>query len=149
MNIRNGILLSLLFSWLTACSSTGEKITSYSDSHSTTSSVQSTYQPNNNYVGLIVNFTKWHWYRLPEEDQRAQEQAMYFALDNVDNGDSTSWYNNDTGTNGTVMVVSTYPQGSGYCRVVISRLTYKNKIRDFKETACKETGHLGWRFVRY
>lgn len=149
MKLRNGILLSLLISFITACSSTGDKVTSYTDSTSTTSSVQSTYQPNDSYVGVIVNFTKWHWYKLPDEDRRSQEQAMYFALDNVGNGESTSWWNNDTGTNGTVLVVSTYPQGSGYCRVVISRLTYKNKMRDFKETACKETGHPGWRFVRY
>ena len=149
MKLQNGILLSLLFSLITACSSTGDKVTSYSDSHSTTSSVQSTYQPNDSYVGIIVNFTKWHWYKLPDADRQAQEQAMYFALDNVDNGESTSWYNNNTGTNGTVLVLSSYPQGSGYCRVVVSRLNYKNKMRDFKETACRETGHPGWRFVRY
>ena len=149
MKLRNGILLSLLISFITACSSTGDKVTSYTDSTSTTSSVQSTYQPNDSYVGVIVNFTKWHWYKLPDEDRRSQEQAMYFALDNVGNGESTSWWNNDTGTNGTLLVVSTYPQGSGYCRVVISRLTYKNKMRDFKETACKAPGPPGRRFVRY
>ena len=73
---------------------------------------------------------------------------MFFALENVDNGASTSWYNNETGTNGTVMVVSTYPMGSGYCRVVLSRLNYKGKMRDFKETACRESCHNGWRFLR-
>ena len=149
MKLRDGILLSLLISFLTACSSTGEKLTSYTNSTSTTSSVQSTYQPNDSYVSVIVNFTKWHWYRLPDEDRQAQEQAMYFALDNIENGETTSWYNNDTGTNGTVLVLSTYPQGSGYCRIVVSRLNYKGKMRDFKETACRETGHQGWRFLRY
>ena len=149
MKLRNGILLSLLISLTVGCSSTGDKLTSYSESNSTTSSVQSTYQPNNSYVSVLVNFTKWHLYRLPDADRQAQEQAMYFALDNVESGDSTSWYNNETGTNGTVMVLSTYPQGSGYCRVVVSRLNYKGKMRDFKETACRETGHVGWRFVRY
>ena len=104
MKLRNGILLSLLISLTVGCSSTGDKLTSYSESNSTTSSVQSTYQPNNSYVSVLVNFTKWHWYRLPDADRQAQEQAMYFALDNVESGDSTSWYNNETGTNGTVIV---------------------------------------------
>ena len=112
------------------------------------SSVQSSYQPSNGYVGVIVNLTKWHWYRLPAKDRMKQEQAMYFALDNSENGQSTSWYNNDTGTNGEVLVVSTYPMGSGYCRVVLSKLNYKSKLRHFKETACREGGHEGWRFIR-
>ena len=148
MKLRNGILSSLLISFLTVgCSSTND-VKTYSTSHSTISSVQSTYQPADSYVGIIANFTQWQWYRLPTKDRVAQEQAMFFALENVDNGASTSWYNNETGTNGTVMVVSTYPMGSGYCRVVLSRLNYKGKMRDFKETACKESGHEKWRFLR-
>mgnify|MGYP001231313068 FL=1 len=147
MKLRNGILLSLLISFITGCSSTGE-VKSYSTSNSTISSVQSTYQPANSYVGIIANFTQWQWYRLPLEDRKSQEEAMYFALNNVDNGESTSWYNNSTGTNGRVLVLSSYPAGSGYCRVVISRLNYKGKMRDFKETACKEMGHENWRFIR-
>ena len=104
MKLRNGILLSLLISLTVGCSSTGD-VKSYSTSHSTISSVQSAYQPANSYVGIIANFTQWQWYRLPDIDRKAQEQAMFFALDNVDNGESSSWYNNETGTNGTVMVV--------------------------------------------
>ena len=29
-----------------------------------------------------------------------QERALFFALDNSENGQTTSWYNNTTGTNG-------------------------------------------------
>ena len=148
MKAVNGILLLALISLLGACSSTGSRVETYNTSNSTNSSVQSTYQPSNGYVGVLVNLTKWHWYRLPAEDRMQQEQAVYFALDNVENGDGTSWYNNNTGSNGEVIVVSTYPMGSGYCRVMLSKLNYKGKLRHFKETACRETGHEGWRFLR-
>jgi len=147
MRVVNGILLLALISLLGACSST-TGVQTYNTTDTTTSSVQSTYQPNNGYVGVVVNLTKWHWYRLPAEDRLKQEQAVYFALDNVENGDGTSWYNNNTGSNGEVIIVSTYPMGSGYCRVVLSKLNYKGKLRHFKETACKESGHDGWRFIR-
>ena len=147
MRVVNGILLLALISLLGACSST-TGVQTYNTTATTTSSVQSTYQPSNGYVGIVVNLTKWHWYRLPAEDRLKQEQAVYFALDNVENGDGTSWYNNDTGTNGEVLIVSTYPMGSGYCRVMLSKLNYKGKLRHFKETACRETGHDGWRFLR-
>jgi surface antigen len=147
MRVVNGILLLALISLLGACSST-TGVQTYNTTDTTTSSVQSTYQPSNGYVGIVVNLTKWHWYRLPAEDRLKQEQAVYFALDNVENGDGTSWYNNDTGTNGEVLIVSTYPMGSGYCRVMLSKLNYKCKVRHFKETACRETGHDGWRFLR-
>ena len=147
MRVVNGILLLALISLLGACSST-TGVQTYNTTDTTTSSVQSTYQPSNGYVGIVVNLTKWHWYRLPAEDRLKQEQAVYFALDNVENGDGTSWYNNDTGTNGEVLIVSTYPMGSGYCRVMLSKLNYKGKLRHFKETACRETGQDGWRFLR-
>jgi surface antigen len=147
MKAVNGILLLALISILGACSSTSN-VQTYNTTDTTTSSVQSTYQPANGYVGIVVNLTKWHWYRLPAEDRMKQEQAVYFALDNVENGDGTSWYNNNTGSNGEVIVVSTYPMGSGYCRVMLSKLNYKGKLRHFKETACRETGHEGWRFLR-
>ncbi len=147
MRVVNGILLLALFSILGACSST-TGVQTYNTTDTTTSSVQSTYQPANGYVGVVVNLTKWHWYRLPAEDRLKQEQAVYFALDNVENGDGTSWYNNNTGSNGEVIIVSTYPMGSGYCRVMLSKLNYKGKLRHFKETACRETGHEGWRFLR-
>tara|TARA_B100000035_G_scaffold35136_1_gene26581 strand:- start:791 stop:1213 length:423 start_codon:yes stop_codon:yes gene_type:complete len=140
-------LLLALFSILGACSST-TGVQTYNTTDTTTSSVQSTYQPSNGYVGVVVNLTKWHWYRLPAEDRLKQEQAVYFALDNVENGDGTSWYNNNTGSNGEVIIVSTYPMGSGYCRTMLSKLNYKGKLRHFKETACRETGHDGWRFLR-
>ena len=129
-----GILLIALTS---ACSTTGSDVTT---SQTTNASVQSTYQPNNGYVNVLVNFTKWHWYRLPTEDRMKQERALFFALDNSENGQTTSWYNNTTGTNGVVQILSTYPQGSGYCRTVVTRVHDKSKERIFKEIACKESG---------
>ena len=62
-----------------------------------------------------------------------QEQAIFFALNMLENGQESSWYNNKTGTNGKVVVLSTYPMGSGYCRTIASTLHYKGKIRNFKE----------------
>ena len=109
MKLVNGILLLALFSVLGACSST-QNIQTYNTSDTTTSSVQSTYQPSSGYVGIIVNLTKWHWYRLPAEDRMKQEQAIYFALDNNENGQTTSWYNNDTGTNGCLLYTSPSPR---------------------------------------
>ena len=143
MKRRDGILCSLLIiTSLTGCMGSGATRT-YDTSTSTISSVQSTYQPANSYVSILANFAKWQWHRLPEEDRRQQEQALFFALDNVENGESSNWYNNNTGTNGRITVMSTFPMGSGYCRTVISRLQHKGKMRDFKETACKETGQIG------
>ena len=76
-----------------------------------------------------------------------QEQAILLALNMLENGLRKFWYNNKTGTNGKVVVLSTIPMGSGYCRTIASTLHYKGKIRNFKEDVCKETGHKGWRFL--
>ena len=149
MKVRVGILLLILTS-LTACGTTGKQAT-YHTSDSTIASVESTYSPSSGYVGILTNLTKWHWYRLPAEDRMKQEQAIFFALNMLENGQESSWYNNKTGTNGKVVVLSTYPMGSGYCRTIASTLHYKGKVRNFKEDACNAnsnndkisgTGHI-------
>ena len=75
MKVVNGILLLALISILSACGST-KGVQTYNTSDTATSSVQSSYQPSNGYVGVIVNLTKWHWYRLPANDRMKQEQAI-------------------------------------------------------------------------
>ena len=127
-----GILLIALTS---ACSTTGSDVTT---SQTANASVQSTYQPTNGYFGMVVNLTKWHWYRLPTQDRMKQERALFFALDNSENGQTTSWYNNTTGTNGVVQILSTFPQGSGYCRTVVTGYTTKAKKESLKKWLVKK-----------
>jgi len=79
---------------------------------------------------------------------KQQEQAVFYALNRLAPGETTEWFNGNTGAHGLVQVASVYPQGSGYCRVVFTQIQKKGKARDFKETACKDVAYQGWQFIR-
>lgn len=139
------LILSLCISFLGACAS--QKSTYISNSVG--SSANNSYSPNKSYVNIVSNFFSWKMHKLPHEDQIKQEQAIFFALDNSEEGEVIEWFgNNDNHSHGKVMVAMTYPQGSGYCRVVLSQINYKDKTRDFKETACRNGPDNRWRFIR-
>ena len=136
------ILSSLL---LFACSSTKQ---SSLNSESTFKSVESDFEQTGHAVNLIYNSIKSKNFSLTKQDQIKQMQAVFFALDNAEEGQVVSWVNGKNDTFGLVKVVSSYPHGSGYCRVIFTQISKKGKVRDFSETACKDVAYEGWQFIR-
>jgi surface antigen len=122
--------------------------TNTNTSRSTYSSANDNYQNNNSVVAVFANLTRWKIHMLSKEDQVRQEQAVFFALNNLDQGQMTEWRNEQTGAKGAVVVMSSYPQGSGYCRTVNSEIYYRGKTRNFVETACVNGVEPTWRFIR-
>lgn len=135
------LTVCILISLLGGCASRDQTYVS----HSVKSSANNSYLPNKSYVSVVSNFFKWEMNKLPYEDQVKQEQAVFFALDNSNEGEVIEWYSDHS--SGKVSVMMSYPQGSGYCRVIFSQINYKNKSRDFKETACRN-GSSDWKFLR-
>ena len=86
--------------------------------------------------------------KLSKEDMKKQDKAVFFALNNLDDGKVVSWHNVEKDTHGYVKIVASYPHGSGYCRVVFTQIQKKGNARDFKETACKDVSYRGWQFIR-
>jgi len=139
------IILTISIGLLSACSTQN---TLLHTSESSYASTKSNYQPVDTSVGALINYMSWQANRLEPYDQQQQEQSVFFALNNLQNGEMTRWYNGNTGAQGAVKVSMTYPQGSGYCRVIMSQIIYNNKQRDFKETACINAVDNSWRFIR-
>ena len=118
------------------------------DSQSTYKSVETVYDKNTSSANYLANFFKYNYYMLNDEDKDKQKTAIYFALNNLDHDVVTTWYSKNSQAQGHVKIVSSYPQGSGYCRVIFSQLIYKDKERSFSETACTDIAHTGWRFIK-
>ena len=138
------LILSLCISLLGACASNKETYVS----NSVGSSANNSYSPNKSYINMVTNFVSWKMHKLPHEDQIKQEQAVFFALNNSTEGDVVEWFGKANNSHGKVMIAMTYPQGGGYCRVILSQINYKSKTRDFKETACRNGPDNRWRFIR-
>ena len=138
-------ILTISVGLLSACSAQN---TLLHTSESSYASTKTDYRPVDTSVGALVNYFSWNMNRMTPYDQKQQEQSVFFALNNLQNGEVTRWYNGNTGAQGAVQVAMTYPQGSGYCRVIMSQIYYKGKQRDFKETACINAVDNSWRFIR-
>ncbi len=113
-------------------------------SSSVRNTVAGPYESVNSLIFTAYNAALDRHYRLSPLQKRKQTHAVYSAL-YADYGKESVWYEGDA--KAAVKAVHGYPQGSGYCRVVYTTLTKKLKQRNFKDTACTESGHQGWRFV--
>jgi surface antigen len=136
------ILLSSLL--LTACGTTS----TVNKSASSQKSVSHNYTYAGTGVEVWYNYVRDSLGKLTKEDQHKQDQAVFFALDNLEEGKVVAWHNVRLDTHGSVKIVMSYPHGSGYCRVVFTQIKKKDKIRDFKETACRDIAYQGWQFIR-
>jgi len=94
---------------------------------------------------VTTNMFKWYSSRLTKQQSHKHSMAVRNALES-DYGVEYSWYEDNA--MGRVKTVHGYPQGSGFCRVVFSEVHINGSARSYEETACKETGHPGWRFIR-
>ena len=135
------ILISLL---LISCGTTTDN--KY-NSKSAYLSAEDNYHSGAHAVTLTSNFLKYKFFSLSKEDKKKQQQAIFYALDNLPEGEIIRWHNEDNNSWGRVKIVSSYPQGNGYCRIIFSQISKKGKIRDFKETACKDVAYDGWLFI--
>lgn len=130
---------------LTACGTTNLEKTK---SLSSQKSVSHNYTHAGTGVEVWYNFVRNNLGKLSKEDRAKQDKAVFFALDNLEEGKVVSWHNMNDDTHGFVKIVASYPHGSGYCRVVFTQIKKKSKTRDFKETACKDVAYHGWQFIR-
>lgn len=129
---------------LTACGTTS----SPSKSLSSQKSVSHNYTYAGTSVEIFYNMVRHNMAKLSIEDRKKQDKAVFFALDNLEEGKVVAWHNMKEDTHGYVKIVMSYPHGSGYCRVLLTQIVKEDKFRDFKETACRDISYRGWRFIR-
>ena len=140
MVITKSLILTALIGSLAACSS--------SPYQSGSVKYPAVVGPENStslLVYAVENLYITGKYGLDDAQKYKQNATVYTALETGEYGQVFEWY--ERTAMGQVKVVHGYPQGSGFCRVVYSQITVKDRSRHFEETACKEAGHDGWRFI--
>ena len=139
MAVEKFLTLMATLGSLGACSTSSPYQTS-----SVQGAVSGPYGNVNSSVTLAYNFIQDRHYSLNPQQKQKQTMAVYSALEGK-YGETFQWY--EQNAMGGVKAVHGYPQGSGFCRVLYSTVVVDNKQRSFDETACKEAGHEGWRFI--
>lgn len=133
--------LFLISSLVAGCAASG-------GSPSVNSSVHTDYRPVNSIMQAGINLVTFNYYSLPDRLQNKQEQAVFHALNNLENGEITYWHDDRSNDRGAVQVTGTYPIGGGYCRVLMTQVTYKGKMRSYVEKACINNVDQQWKFIR-
>lgn len=133
------LILMVLLGSIAGCSSQ-----SAYQSRTTTQTVGGPYNNHGSAYILAYNVAMDYGYKLDRNQKRKQTHAVYTALES-EYGQEFKWY--DGNAFGIVKAVHGYPQGSGFCKVIYTTLVKKQVVRNFEETACKESGHPGWRFI--
>ena len=105
------------------------------------------YSPNVSMVSFFANWSKANAYTIPKKDRDRHQRCVYFALEELDLGESCKWSSPDNSAKGEVKIVSIYPSGSGSCQQFFTTVWYKGKTKNVQDTACWYPNIGRWQFI--
>ena len=138
------LLSSILL--LGACSSASKYNSPVSSNMSVNSSHNYTGNSAGSSLARIIENTVW---RMPADAANKHTQTVYFAINNLKDGDTMNWQDEKSNTAGSVNIVMTNAYGGSFCRLVNSQVWYETKTRNLNEFACSTDGGNSWSFRPY
>ena len=87
-------------------------------------------------------------FRLNKEEEKMHESAVFFMLDNAEDGVIVSWHSKDRKKNGKVRAIHSYPTGSGLCRTYQAYIKVGGTERHMTNNACKSSFNITWAFYK-
>ena len=103
---------------------------------------------NDSLLGMTYNISKFVGSRLKKQDQALHTQAVYHALNNLENGETAEWFNDRTDAQGKAVIVMTMPTNGSYCRRIHSWVRLGADERAFEDTACYNVTTKTWNFYK-
>ena len=97
---------------------------------------------------FLFRLTQYMRFRLSKEDKDLHKSAVFFMLNNAQNGKIVSWYGDKRLVNGKVRVIHSYPISGGYCRTYQAYIKLNGKERHMTNNACKYIGTHSWSFYK-
>lgn len=92
--------------------------------------------------------TQFLRFRLNKDEKKMHESAVFFALQNTQNGEIVSWYSDKRLAGGKVRVIHSYPISGGYCRTYQAYIKLNGTERHTTNNACKYIGSPSWSFYK-
>jgi surface antigen len=102
---------------------------------------------NDSFLAFAYNMSIFYGSRLGKFDNAMHTQAVYHALNSLDNGESVEWYNDRNNSHGKARIVYTIPGGGTICRRIHSWVQIGNSSNNFEDTACYNNNTNTWTFV--
>ena len=96
----------------------------------------------------LFRTTQYLRFSLRSNEKKMHESAVYFMLDNAENGKIVSWYSKNRLASGKVRVIHSYPISGGYCRTYQAYIKVNGKERHMSNNACKRITSGIWTFYK-
>ena len=84
---------------------------------------------------------------IPLKDRDRHQRCVFFALDNLNLGETCKWISPDSSARGEVKVVFVYPSGSKMCHVFFTYLYTGRSTQKWQDTACYSAINNQWSFI--
>lgn len=76
-------------------------------------------------------------------------QSVYFAVNNLDDGETMTWSDNPTSSHGSIRILATQNFGGKTCRMINNNIKSSRKNRNFTQYACTIDQGRTWQFHSY
>jgi surface antigen len=100
-------------------------------------------------VGMLYKFLEMVVSRfggLNSAERTKHQQAMYHALNNLDNGVTVKWYSDTRPNHGSAEVVATASMNGMLCRRIYSFITTRDSRYGYNHWACYDQRSGVWNF---
>jgi len=97
--------------------------------------------------GFLWNQIQFMRFSLNKEEKDLHQAAVFYSLDHIKNGETTSWFSKKRLTKGKVRILYTFPTSDGYCRVYQALIHVNGATRHFTNKACRRLD-LPWSFLK-
>ena len=122
---------------MTACSSTPR----------TDFSVATNYQPHRSAYDLGINFTRKHYYTVPQNARIEYNNCLEFALRNMQVGEECKWQTlTPRGVDATGIVKLVQIDATG-CHYLFNSMWYRGKEKLWQVTACYNGSTKRWKTI--
>lgn len=105
------------------------------------------YVRSDSIPALMYNLWNTFSNRINESDKQKHEDAVYYALEHLDNGELIKWYNPKTNSSGHVQIAVTWMNGGLSCRRIYGQIQTEKFNKPFTDTACYNPSTNTWRFL--
>lgn len=85
---------------------------------------------------------------LTTDDRRKYEQAVYTALNNLDNGEVVKWYSDSSYNHGAVEIVATARLSGNLCRRLYTTVVTQKDSKNEDRWACYNNSTGLWEFTK-
>ena len=102
---------------------------------------------NDGFLAFAYNMSIYYGSRLGKMDNALHTQAVYHALNNLENGETVEWFNDRSDSQGKARIVYTIPGSGTICRRIHSWVRVNSRANSYEDTACYNNNTNTWVFV--